>query len=135
MVAAEGHVPSSRTPERSFGLGVGGVCLVAAACLIWRGRQDAGLVLGVTGLLLVALGRIWPAALGVPSRVWWRFAHLLGWVNARVLLTLFFALVLTPAGVLMRLVGRNPLRAAGADTNWNACSARRRDPKHYEHLF
>lgn len=121
--------------ERSFGVGVGSVAVVAAALLWWRGYPSIGLVLLIVGTLLIVLGRVAPSALRVPNRIWWRFAQTIGWVNARVLLTLFFALVLTPVGVAMRLFGRNPLRALHAQSNWGPYPVRRRDPKHYERMF
>lgn len=121
--------------ERAFGRGVGGVSLAAGALFLWRGDPAVGLILLVAGSLLVGLALVAPSALRVPNRYWWRFAQVLGWVNARVLLTLFFALVLTPVGVIMRLFGRSPLRPPHAQTNWRAYSVRRRDPKHYEQMF
>ena len=121
--------------ERSFGLGVGGVCIGVAAFLWWRGAPTAGLVLLVTGTLLVGFGLVAPAVLRVPNRVWWRVAQAVRWFNTRVLLTVFFAVVLTPLGVVMRLFGRNPLRGTGVQTNWTPYSTRRSDSRHYEHLF
>src|SRR3990172_3293936 len=121
--------------ERSFGISVGSVCLAAGALFLWRGRPTVSLALLVVGGLLVGCALVAPSALRVPNRYWWRFAQALGWVNARVLLTLFFALVLTPVGLVMRLVGRNPLRPAQPQTSWGPYSARRRDPKHYERMF
>ena len=121
--------------ERSFGRGVGSVCIGAAALFWWRGHPTVSMALLVVGTLLVGLGLVAPAALRVPNRLWWRVAQTVGWVNTRVLLTLFFASVLTPVGVAMRLFGRNPLRGADAQTNWTPYPARRRDARHYEHLF
>lgn len=125
------HIPG----ERTFGLSVGGVCLVIAAVLAWRGYYSAPVVLGVVGALLVLFGAVYPPALRLPNRIWWRFAQALGWFNARVILTVFFAIVLTPVGLLMRLAGRNPLRPSISDTNWTPYPARRADTRHYEHLF
>lgn len=121
--------------ERSFGLGVGGVCIGLAALVWWRGYPTVGLVLLVTGTLLVGFGSVAPTALRVPNRVWWRVAQVVGWVNTRILLTVFFAVVLTPVGVVMRLFGRNPLQGAGVQTNWAPYPVRRRDTQHYERLF
>jgi len=121
--------------ERSFGVGVGGACIALGLLLWWRGRATAAAVLVALGLALNVLGRLAPSALRVPNRYWWRFAQALGRMNARVLLTLFFALVLTPTGVIMRLCGRNPLQPARPQTNWGPYSTRRRDPKHYERMF
>ena len=73
--------------------------LGAAAFVWWRGSPTLGLVLLVTGTLLLGLGLVAPSALRVPNRLWWRVALAVGWVNTRILLTLFFAVVLTPVGI------------------------------------
>ena len=131
MIRAESRMPS----ERSFGLSVGMASVALGALLTWRGHDRSGALVALTGVVLVCGGLLAPAALRVPNRVWWRFASLLGWVNSRILLTLFFFVVLTPAGCLMRLFGRSPLRAVRPDTNWSGCDERRRDSRHYEHLY
>ena len=121
--------------ERSFGLSVGTASVVFAGLLLWRGHQRVAMVAASVGVVLVIGGLLAPAALKVPNRLWWRFATVLGWINSRILLTVFFFLVLTPAGLVMRLFGRSPLRAVGPDTNWSGRDDRHRDSKHYEHLF
>ena len=121
--------------ERSFGLSVGAVLAVLAAFALWRERAALGAVMSTIALLLLAFGAIAPRALRVPNRWWWRFAQAVGWVNSRILLTVFFTVVLTPAGLVMRLLGRSPLRAAARDTNWTAYPARMRNPKHFDHSF
>jgi hypothetical protein len=121
--------------ERSFGLSVGMASVAFGALLTWRGHDRTGAVVAITGVVLLGGGLLAPAALRVPNRVWWRFASLLGWINSRILLTLFFVVVLTPAGCLMRLFGRSPLRSIRPDTNWSGYDERRRDSRHYEHLY
>jgi Saxitoxin biosynthesis operon protein SxtJ len=121
--------------NRSFGLTVGVVCAAAGMFRLWRGQEVSGSVLAAIGGVLIAAGLVAPTTLRVANRVWMRIAHVLGWINSRVLLTAFFFLVLTPAGVIMRLFGRSPLQARAASTNWSAYSLRRRDPKHYERMF
>ena len=130
MVAAHG-VPS----ERSFGRSVGGVIFAIGAIAWWRGHATAGPALAATGALLLGLGTVAPSALKVPNRLWWRFAQLLGWVNTRILLSIFFVVVLTPTGMVMRLLGRNQLAAWQPNSNWRPDPARRGDPRHYERLF
>ncbi len=41
--------------------------------------------------------------------IWMRFAHLLAWVNTRIILTAIFYLVFTPIGLLMKLFGKDLL--------------------------
>ncbi len=41
---------------------------------------------------------------------WWmRFAHLLGFMNTRILLTITYFLLVGPTSLLMRLFGKDPL--------------------------
>ena len=125
-----GTLPS----ERSFGLSVGGVGLMLGGFGVWQG-YSLGPVLLVPAAVLVGLALCFPSALKVPNRVWWWFSRLLGWLNSRILLTAFFAAVLTPVALVMKMYGRNVLRTWRTQTNWRPYPARRADPKHYEHLF
>ena len=96
-------------PERSFGVSVGIVLMMIAAFLAWRGRMTAAPIAGGIGAVLVVLGLVAPLLLTWPSAVWWKFAMALGYVNARVILTIAFLLVLTPIGLIWRVIGRDPL--------------------------
>src|SRR4026208_1104611 len=113
-MSAPGRMPG----ERSFGLSVGPASIAFAAPFAWRGspraRAGAAAVAAAMGVVLIAGALVAPAALRVPNRIWWRFATILGWINSRILLTVFFLVVLTPAGWVMRMPGRNPLGAAGS---------------------
>jgi hypothetical protein len=122
--------------ERSFGLSVGGVLLVIAAVLAWRGRITAAEFLGAVGALLMVSGRFAPAALRWPSAAWWRFAMMLGYVNARIILTVVFVLILTPIGLIWRLIGRDPLaRSRDRWSGWVPPPARYRHPDHYMRMY
>jgi len=125
-----------RNPERSFGLSVGGVLCVIAAVLWWRGRPLRAEVLGAIGAALVLLGATAPGLLRVPSAAWWRLSRVLGYYNSRILLSLFFFLVLTPVGLFWRLVGRDPLgRRRGQPSGWQEYPMRYRDPHHFTRMF
>lgn len=122
-----------RKQERAFGRSVGGVLVILGVYQLARGRGIPGASLAAIGALLVLLGTLAPATLRVPSRLWWRFSGALGWVNSRVLLSLFYFVVLTPLGAVFRLTGRDALSQRPADTTWVPYPERRGD--HYEHLF
>ncbi len=126
-----GKVPS----ERSFGLSVGGVCLLLASWLWWRGSETTWTIFASIGAVLMGLGAMAPSLLRGANRIWWRFAQVLGWINSRIILGLFFALILTPVGIVMRVFGRNPLHALRGPTNWGVYPSRIRSPRHYERMF
>jgi Saxitoxin biosynthesis operon protein SxtJ len=121
--------------ERSFGLSVGLACLALAGIAWWRSHNQVFPVLAIIGGVLLAGGIAAPPLLRIPNRLWWRFAQILGWVNARLILTVSFIVVLTPIGFLLRLFGRSPLKAPDGKSTWSAYRSDRRGPTHYEHLF
>ena len=123
-------------PERSFGVSVGGVLCAIAAALVWRGRVGRAEVVGAIGAVLLVSGLLWPAILKGPSAIWWRFSRVLGHFNARVLLTLMFALVFVPLSVLWRFAGKDPLaRRRDRWTGWSSYPVRYRDKHHYMRMF
>ena len=123
-------------PERSFGVSVGSVLCVIAVLLAWRGRQTRAEWIGALGAVLLVLGLVRPSLLKWPSAAWWRFAKALGYVNARILLTVLFGLVLTPLGLLWRITGKDPLARKRAHWNgWTAYPERYRNCKHYERMY
>ena len=125
-----------QSPERSFGVSVGGVLCAIALLLLWRRRIGRAEVLGAIGLVLLVLGLIRPSLLKWPSRYWWRFSRAFGHVMARFWLALLFAVVLTPVNLVWRLVGRDPLaRRRERWPGWSPYPERYRDRKHYDRMF
>jgi len=125
-----------KNPERSFGVSVGGVLLVIAALLWWRGRIGRAEVIGAIGAFLFVFGVIRPQLLKWPSALWWRFSRALGYFNARVILTVLFGIVLIPLSFIWRLIGKDPLaRRRESFEGWTPYPARYRDRTHYEQMF
>jgi len=127
---------SPKNPERSFGISVGGVLLLIAGLVWWRGRIARAEILGAIGGVLLFFGLVSPRLLRWPSALWWRFSRALGYVNARILLTLLFSLILVPLSYLWRVLGKDPLVRRRQDfQGWTAYPARYGDRKHFERLF
>lgn len=42
-------------------------------------------------------------------RIWWKLAHILGWINSRILLSAVFFLLLLPISLISRLFTGDPL--------------------------
>jgi hypothetical protein len=122
--------------DRSFGVSVGVVLLAIAAALWWRGRVGRAEIVGGVGAFLLVTGLVYPPLLKYPSAAWWRFSKALGYVNARILLTILFSVVLVPVSLVWRLTGRDPLaRRRRSWPGWSAYPPRYRDPKHYERMY
>ena len=125
-----------KNPERSFGVSVGAVLVVIALILWWRGRVGRAEILGGIGAVLMFFGAVRPQLLKWPSAVWWKLAMVLGYVNSRVILTLAFAIVLTPLGLLWRLIGRDPLAMRRRNwPGWSPYPARYRNANHFTRMY
>jgi hypothetical protein len=123
-------------PERSFGISVGTVLCIIAVFLVWRGRIGRAEVVGGVGVFLVVFGFLYPPLLKYPSAAWWRFSRALGYVNARILLSIIFFLILTPLGLLWRVTGKDPLaRGRKGWRGWTPYPARYRSAKHFDRMF
>jgi hypothetical protein len=125
-----------KNPERSFGVSVGIALCVIAAILLWRGRTSRAEVVGGTGAVLLFAGLVYPSLLKWPSAAWWRISRALGYVNARVILTILFAIVLVPLSLVWRLTGKDPLaRRRDRWHGWSPYPSRYRNPRHYDRMY
>ena len=106
--------------ERRFGFSVGGVFLAIGLFLRWRGYLTVGTGLAVPGGLLILGGLLVPRWLVPVERRWMAVAGAVGAFNARVILSIFYYLIITPVGLVMRLFGRDPLdrRLRTGDSYW-----------------
>jgi hypothetical protein len=124
--------------ERQFGVLVGAVFAALGGWWLTRGKFQlvAPYFLTLGGLLLL-IGLIYPRALVVPNRLWMKLAEALSFVMTRVILGLVFFLMVTPIGLLRRMLGGDPLhrRARPAESYWKPYLARQGDPQHYEKMF
>ena len=94
---------------RSFGLIVGSIFAVIAVWpLIIHGQDLRVWSLILSGLLVIP-ALVIPTILRPVFRVWMRIGSVLGWINTRIILAIGFYLVFTPIGVIMRIVGKDPL--------------------------
>src|SRR4051794_28465271 len=91
---------------RKFGLLVGGVFGLVAAWWWWRGKPYASYAL-IPAVPLLLLGLVWPRGLKWPYLAWMSMALVLGMVVSTILLTIFYYVVVTPVGLLARLVGKD----------------------------
>jgi hypothetical protein len=88
-------------------------------------------VAGVLGIL----GVVVPAALGPIYALWMKFGHVMGAINTRLILGLFFYAVVTPFGFVMRLFGWDPMRRRPAKGGSYRVITSTKSPQHMEKPF
>lgn len=102
------ELPKDDATLRKFGLTVGLVFTVIGAFVYFRGTPWGKYPLAL-GISMMGVGWGMPWSLRGFYIAWMAMALVLGSVMTRVLLTIFFLLVLTPVGLFFRLIGRDVL--------------------------
>lgn len=126
----------ARDEGRKFGLQVGAAFLVLAAVGWWRGRHVTAEWLGVLGAVLIVGGLVAPSLMSPVFKAWMQLAHALSKVTTPIFMGVIYYLVLTPTGLLMRLMGRDPLRAREvAGSVWSARDSETAKPARMERQF
>ena len=104
--------------DRGFGLTVGGILLAIGLVRIGLGWWSTGVAtagwfewfLGVVGVLLVAAGLVVPSWLGPLNKAWTKLGLVLFKVVNPVVLGMIFVVTIVPIGLIMRALGKDPLR-------------------------
>lgn len=121
---------------RRFGLTLGGAFTALGAVLWWRGRDAAAAVVFVLGSALLLAAFAVPSRLGPVRRVWLGVGETLSRLTTPVFLALVYFVIIAPIGLVMRVLGRNPLtRHRYAMTSWVSRAEGTRSRRDMEHQF
>ncbi len=94
--------------DRAFGLTFAVVFGVLAGISLWRGGPTWPYTLTAAGVFAL-LAAVVPGILAPLNRIWLRFGLLLHKITSPLILGLLFFLVVTPTGLVMRLLGKDLL--------------------------
>ena len=92
-----------------FGATVGIAFGVIGSLLSWRGREIGAAACWTLSGVLILGGVIVPTRLGPVERAWMGLAHLISRVTTPIFMGLVYFTAITPIGILMRLLGKNPI--------------------------
>ncbi|TAL68774.1 MAG: hypothetical protein EPN82_08860 [Bacteroidetes bacterium] len=73
------------------------ICLII--CLITGSKNWL-----FAGSILLLLDMLYSRFFFIPAILWFTFANILGWISSKVLLTLIFFIVITPIGLIRKLL-------------------------------
>ena len=127
------------SPKKKDLRNLGLVFLVALAVIggivLWKGGSSGPYWIGA-GVLFGLWGLVWPAGLKPVYRVWMTLAVILGYFVSRILLSVIYYLVVTPIGLIMRLIGKDllDLKLKDRDSYWHVRDDEY-DPKRTEKMY
>lgn len=94
---------------RQFGLLVGGVFAVIGLWpVVFRGESPRLWAMVLGGLLMVLGGTV-PQSLKQVHRGWMKVGHVLGAINTKIILGIVYYGLITPMGLAMRFMGKDPM--------------------------
>ena len=120
---------------KSFAWIVGGIFGLIGFLPLIKGHRVRIWAEALCGIL-IGLALIYPLALAPIYKIWMALGEALGWINSRIILGFFFYGVLTPIGILMRLLQKTPISSDfqyDGVTYRKKCNARPTD--HLERQF
>jgi hypothetical protein len=130
-------IHGTREEVRKFGILFAVVFSLIGLYMLYRGNADWFYVPGA-GLLFLLAGVFGYPLLRPVYLGWMKFAFVLGWINTRILLGLFFYLVMTPIGVGLRIFGKDLLDEKiekSKESYWLKREKVEFDRNRYERLF
>ena len=130
-------IKSDKKAIRNFGIVFLFVLSAIGGLLIYKGRDVGYVWLGFGGLFFL-LGLWVPLALKGVYQVWMGLAVVLGYFMSRIILSLIFYLVVTPIGLLLKILGKDILNQQWdkkADSYWRKRDTKPVDKKQYEKLY
>ena len=110
------NIKSSNRDIRSFGITIGIILIIISALLFYYDRTSYQ-ILAILAIGFIGLGITIPISLKPTYLVWITFSIILEWIMTRVILSIIFYLVLTPIGLVTRLLGKDFLALKTSDSN------------------
>ena len=124
---------------RKFGFTMAIAFTVFALIFLYKHRMTPVAVFASLAALFLLFALIAPKLLEPVERIWMAFARVLGAINTRIIMGLFYFLFFVPLSLFFKAIGRDEMRrrrwSSGASTNWDDYRPRQRNARHYENMF
>ena len=130
-------IKSEKGDLRKFGITVGILLIIITGFLLWKEKESFQIFLTI-GTILIVFGTIIPFTLKPIYWVWMIIATILGWVMTRVILSILFYIIITPIGLIGRLLGKQFIELQWnneSSTYWNCRSGDTFEKEKYEKQF
>jgi len=122
---------------RKFGLVTGAIVAVLFGLLLpWIFDYPWPLWPWIVSGVFWLWGLLHADSLFTSYRIWLKFGHIAGWINTRIILGIMFYIIFFPAGILMRLLGKDPMsRKLDSSANSYRITSEHMDKDHFERPY
>lgn len=121
----------------NFAMLIGGIIALIGLVSLFN-RSSAFMFLIPFGLIFMLLGFIAPVIIKPLYFVWMSLSVILGYISTRVILALLYYLIITPIGIIFKLMGKDLLNLKfdkKAETYWIKREIKPYDKKETERQF
>mgnify|MGYP001295417721 CR=1 FL=1 len=122
---------------RSFGITFGIIFLIIAGFLFYIENESFQLFIVISSAFII-FGLLFPITLKPIYISWMSFAIILGWFMTRFILSLLFYLIVTPIGLITRVLGKDFLelkKEASNGSYWNQRESSLEKNQNYDKQF
>ena len=122
---------------RSFGIIFGIIFLIIAGLLFYKEKDSFQLFIYMASSF-IGISLVIPVILKPIYLVWMIFSVILGWFMTRLILSLLFYLIITPIGLVLRLMGKDLLelrKKEVQDSYWNMRNSEKEQNQNYEKQY
>lgn len=131
------NIKSGKKEIREFGLTIGTILVILGLVALWRGKEIAPYFLTV-GIFFGVFGLIFPCALKPLQKIWMTFSLVVSFFMSRVIISILFFVVLTPIGLIMRLLRKDILdqkQDKSRESYWQDSTGKSKNKKIYENQY
>ena len=131
------NIKSNKKALREFGLTIGVILVILGTVALGRGKA-AYPYLYITGASFIVLGLASPAILKPLQMAWMAVSIVIGFFMSRLLLSALFYGVVTPTGLVMKMLGKDILDERiekGKASYWKLRSEEEKTKDSYEKQY
>ncbi|MBI04414.1 MAG: sxtJ [Pelagibacteraceae bacterium] len=130
------NIKTSKKDIKSFGITMGLILSLLSLMLFYYNHLLYQNILIIAAVFL-GLGILFPVILKPLYIGWMIFAVILGWIMTRVILSIVFYLIMTPIGLIVKLLGKDflALKISDSKTYWNNRDNYTEKNQNYEKQF
>tara|TARA_Y100001970_G_C13636848_1_gene556889 strand:+ start:170 stop:580 length:411 start_codon:yes stop_codon:yes gene_type:complete len=130
------NIKTSIKDLKSFGFTMGLILSIISAALFYY-NNNIFQTIAILSSVFIGFGVLLPIVLKPIYMVWMIFALIFGWIMTRVILGIVFYFIITPIGLLTRLLGEDflGLRITNSNSFWNQRNSDDEMNQDYEKQF